>query len=48
MLFRLNGPEYEALLWATLDPERWRHHKDGALIDPNQWWTANEGEKVRG
>jgi hypothetical protein len=26
----------------------WRHHKDGAPIDPSPWWVTNEGEKVRG
>jgi len=25
-------------LWATLDPERRRHRKDGASIDPSPWW----------
>jgi len=33
---------------SELDPERWRHHKDGAPIDPNPWWATNKGEKVRG
>ena len=29
----------------TLNPQRWRHLKDGAPIDAGPWWATNEGEK---
>src|SRR5215469_17495571 len=30
---------------ATLDPERWRHRKDGAPSDASPWWATNESVK---
>ena len=50
ILWRLNSTAAGSyhLIYVYLFPERWRHRKNGALIDPSPWCATNAGEKVRG